>query len=197
MKRMTIAVAILLPAVALIAGLAQTTGLEGSKHDFRGEAWAKDDMCANCHLPRREEDPEAAPLWEPSADLTTRFGGASAGYAGATTPGAGSLICMRCHDGTIANLATGEVTSAFANRTNPGMFAVGGGGTDHPIGLAYPDFDDDFQPAQFVLAGGDVVLPGGQIECSSCHDPHNTSGLAFMLVKSNARSALCLTCHKK
>ncbi|MBN4058944.1 cytochrome c3 family protein [bacterium AH-315-J04] len=40
-------------------------------------------------------------------------------------------------------------------------------------------------------------MPNGRVECTSCHDPHNQSGAPYMLVKSNARSALCLTCHKK
>lgn len=34
------------------------------------------------------------------------------------------------------------------------------------------------------------------VECGSCHDPHNTSVGTF-LRKSNAASAVCLTCHNK
>ncbi len=34
------------------------------------------------------------------------------------------------------------------------------------------------------------------VECGSCHDPHNTSNGTF-LRKSNAASAVCLTCHNK
>ena len=34
------------------------------------------------------------------------------------------------------------------------------------------------------------------VECGSCHDPHNTGNGTF-LRKSNAASAVCLTCHNK
>ena len=34
------------------------------------------------------------------------------------------------------------------------------------------------------------------VQCASCHEPHG-SGNATFLRKSNASSALCLTCHKK
>ncbi|MBI3593131.1 MAG: hypothetical protein HY099_06610 [Nitrospirae bacterium] len=36
----------------------------------------------------------------------------------------------------------------------------------------------------------------GRVECPSCHDPHDPSRNTF-LRKSNAGSALCLTCHIK
>lgn len=35
------------------------------------------------------------------------------------------------------------------------------------------------------------------VECGSCHDPHNTTGTTTFLRKSNAASAVCLTCHNK
>ena len=41
------------------------------------------------------------------------------------------------------------------------------------------------------------LLFAGQLECASCHDVHNGSGVAKLLRKSNAGSALCLTCHDK
>ncbi len=39
--------------------------------------------------------------------------------------------------------------------------------------------------------GDGVHVPN--VECASCHDPHNTS--AMFLRMSNAGSRLCLTCH--
>ncbi len=41
------------------------------------------------------------------------------------------------------------------------------------------------------------MLIDGRMECSSCHDVHDRNGHAKLLVKSNARSALCVTCHDK
>jgi predicted CXXCH cytochrome family protein len=39
-------------------------------------------------------------------------------------------------------------------------------------------------------------LPGGRIQCVTCHDPHNSGRHEGMLVKSNRRSRLCLSCHR-
>ena len=41
------------------------------------------------------------------------------------------------------------------------------------------------------------MLFADQLECASCHDVHNSYGQPKLLVKSNAGSALCLTCHIK
>ncbi len=68
---------------------------------------------------------------------------------------------------------------------------------DHPIGVSYPAGRRGFRPMAFVQAEGKIRLPQGRIECVSCHDPHNASGAAKMLVMSNRRSALCLSCHIK
>jgi len=41
------------------------------------------------------------------------------------------------------------------------------------------------------------MLIGGQVQCASCHDVHNGSGVEKLLRKTNVASALCLTCHNK
>ncbi len=188
--------------VALCLPIALTTiggwawgGIEGSKHDLSSEAWSDGDICAVCHSPHREKAPTAAPLWDPNADLSRTFGTSLARSEGA---GPGTLVCLRCHDGTIAkDTIPAAKRKRFANKQHPGLFAAGQGATDHPVGLDYPQFARGFRPAVSVIATGTVVLPEGKVECMSCHDPHNQSGLEFMLVASNTRSALCLTCHKK
>ena len=40
------------------------------------------------------------------------------------------------------------------------------------------------------------MLFNDRLECASCHDVHNSYNQAGLLVKSNADSALCLTCHR-
>lgn len=42
-----------------------------------------------------------------------------------------------------------------------------------------------------------ALLIDDKMQCSSCHDVHNTAGVDGLLLKSNAASALCLTCHNK
>ena len=68
---------------------------------------------------------------------------------------------------------------------------------DHPIGVPYPARRAGYRPAAFVQAQGRMRLPDDRIECVTCHDPHNRSGVPKMLVMTNRRSALCLNCHMK
>lgn len=188
-------VMVVLGVSLLGAGLAWG-GIEGSKHDFSSEKWSDGDSCGVCHTPHREEAPTAAPLWDPEADLNRTFG---TPLSESKEAGAGTTMCLRCHDGTIARdtIPIETTRSRFPNKRHPGIFTSGHGGSDHPVGVEYPRVADGYHPATSVESGGAVVLPGGRVECISCHDPHNLSGQKYMLVMSNARSALCLTCHDK
>lgn len=69
---------------------------------------------------------------------------------------------------------------------------------DHPVGVVYDD-------ANASLAGLDTVVnatatglklydygAGPQVECGSCHDPHNTVNAKFGRI---ALATLCQTCH--
>lgn len=82
---------------------------------------------------------------------------------------------------------------------------------DHPITIVY-ETARAATPAEFVAqtitgtkitVGTTEPLPlygastaTATVECASCHNPHNNSRGMF-LRKSNAGSALCLTCHIK
>lgn len=181
-------------SLALVRGWA-SDGIEGSKHDFSNEKWTGGDACIACHTPESEQPAATAPLWDPSADLNRTFG---TPLATSKKAGLGTVTCLRCHDGTIARDTLSAATKdRFINKENPGLFSTGHGSSDHPVGVEYPKFARDFQPAPSVVAAGTVVLPDGRVECISCHDPHGMSGEKKFLVQSNARSALCLTCHRK
>lgn len=112
-------------------------------------------------------------------------------------PGPTSMVCLSCHDGTVATSTIDSAHAILAGLREG--FALGPDYAlhDHPIGIEYPRADREYRPKSFVLATGVVRLPGGRVECDSCHDPHNKYGIDGMLVMSNRRSALCLTCHKK
>jgi len=47
-----------------------------------------------------------------------------------------------------------------------------------------------------VIALGPILLPHGNIECVSCHDPHDNTFSPF-LAADNTDSALCVHCHVK
>jgi len=179
----------------LCAGLA-LGGIEGSKHDFSSEEWSQDDSCGACHTPHREQAPTTAPLWDPNADLNKTFG---TPLGESLKAGVGTTLCLRCHDGTIARdtIPVDRPRERFPNKQHPGLFSSGHGESDHPVGVEYPRVAKGFRASTTVESGGAVTLPDGHVECISCHDPHNMTGNKFMLVMSNARSALCLTCHNK
>ena len=194
MNRTGIVCVSLVFALTIIGGLAWA-GIEGSKHDFSNEALTEGDPCAACHLPDRAEPPKTPPLWDPNADLRRTFGTPVRGRA---QPGQGTLICLRCHDGIIASERTAAAREKrVTHKQNPALFSSGHESSEHPVGIEYPQFDKGYRPMISVVASGTVTLPDRKVECVSCHDPHDQSGQPYMLVTSNARSALCLTCHKK
>ena len=181
--------------VAASFGAMALGGIQGSKHDFSRKEWTGGDRCAACHATENVVPPRTIPLWNAGADITRRFGIA---YDRRPRPGNGTLICVRCHDGSIArDTIAGILRDRFVSKFNPGLFSAGHGRSDHPVGVKYPQFDRGFRTITSVLAKGTVLLPDGRVECNSCHDPHNQSGNRFMLVRDNHRSALCLTCHRK
>lgn len=184
---------VVIPLLMVMTSETPKSGFQGSKHDFRKAEWAKADPCAVCHTPVNEKPPAMPPLWDPKADLNRTFGTPLARSARA---GSGTAVCIRCHDGTVARNMIGR-KDPFISLEHPGRFEAGHGRKDHPVGVDYPTVDRRYRPANAVTASGAVTLPGDKVECMSCHDPHDFSGEKHMLVMSNARSALCLTCHKK
>ncbi len=76
---------------------------------------------------------------------------------------------------------------------------------DHPVSflfdaaLASADgglFDPTTQSSGLGGTIDDDMLFSNKVQCASCHDPHDDANWPF-LVKSNAASALCQTCHTK
>ena len=74
---------------------------------------------------------------------------------------------------------------------------------DHPISFTYDgllataDGGGLVTPASTSLVVTGVPLFGAKMECASCHDVHNTLGIAKLLRVSTVGSALCLKCHSK
>jgi predicted CXXCH cytochrome family protein len=114
-------------------------------------------------------------------------------------------LCLSCHDGTVA-------VDNFGGRANgtefvAGVFLIGTDlRDDHPVSFVYDaalaSVDGGLRNPTLSSSGlggtiDDDMLLGNKLQCASCHDVHNGSGLPRLLVKSNAASALCLTCHCK
>jgi predicted CXXCH cytochrome family protein len=69
---------------------------------------------------------------------------------------------------------------------------------DHPVSFVY-DFRlamDDSELADPMLLPSTILLEDGQVQCISCHNPHEDTYPDF-LVMDNAYSKLCIACHKK
>ena len=182
--------------------------ISGSAHDFSSDAWnTTGQICIVCHTTHNSDVSVAnAPLWNHQSTVAT-FTPYSSASMNATTgdPDASSKLCLSCHDGTVA-------VDNFGGQTSGTQFLTGNTliGTDlnddHPVSFTYDQAlatNDGglFDPTSTMSGLGgtidDDLLIGGQVQCASCHDVHNGSGVARLLRISNAASGLCLTCHDK
>lgn len=123
-------------------------------------------------------------------------------------PNSSSKMCLSCHDGTIAPETFGDVSEGSI--CLQGDVPIGTGlDNDHPISFVYDaalsvSYGKLYDPSTKLsgVAGSkgtikEDMLFQGKMECSSCHDVHNTRAVAGtkLLLKDNAGSGLCLTCH--
>ena len=169
------------------------------------KAASETQICIFCHTPHNSS-PSAA-LWnrgDPGSTYQPYT--SSTSQSGAGQPNGSSLLCLSCHDGTIA---LGNVLS------RPSPIAMTGGVSTIPVtapGYIGTDLSDD-HPISFMyspelaVARGELADPSlldprikldiaGQIQCTSCHDPHDNTYGKF-LVMSNQATALCTSCHVK
>ncbi len=196
--------AILLTVTPLFAGIATTKHNLSVSGPGTTKAVAETQTCVFCHAPHNTSP--AAPLWNrsnPGGNYTPYSSSTSLSHPG--QPTGASLICLSCHDGTIAlgdvlsrgsriGMAAG-VTTMPAGNSNLGTDLS----NDHPVSFAYTS---NLATARGELANpatltGRVKLDAsGQLQCTSCHDPHDDSNGKFLVVPNQA-SALCQTCHLK
>ena len=200
-------------------------GVRGSRHDFTSAASSPtayfagtSQVCVFCHATHNAVS-TVDPLWNHEINLVQSYqmyDSPTLDMTQSLTPHNGSLICLSCHDGTIAinslnNLPGPEGSGNYgtpvgANLDGSGKLTTNSDayvGTDltndHPVGITYDsNKDGDFEPK----TGNDANYPdkllseGLYVECSSCHNPHDNQFGDF-LVESNANSNLCIRCHIK
>ncbi|HAK61124.1 MAG TPA: cytochrome C [Nitrospiraceae bacterium] len=219
MKGKSLVVIVLAVAIALIGASAAMAAVVGSAHDMRSYITdaVSTQVCVYCHTPHQATAITQDPLWNHTATSTAAFGVYASSTLDATVTdiGAGtsvSLLCMGCHDGTVAinsvykaptdgNLGTvfdtaGGIVDAsglIVSGANLGIVLS----NDHPINFTYD--------AALVTADGglndpttlpNAVLFGGTVQCGTCHDVHDDTNVPFLRT-SNAASALCTECHTK
>lgn len=185
------------------------SGVVGGPHDFSESTGGQTNACGACHIPHIQRVQALTPGADDASNRSAaqddevflrlyRVEGQRATFEpDRYTPGPSSLICLGCHDGTLASSTMGSAHAMLAGVREGFNVPDGFVWRDHPIGVPYPRGDRDYRPFGQVVAGGAVRMPQERVECVSCHDPHNTAGVDKMLVMSNRRSALCLSCHIK
>jgi len=163
--------------------------------------------CLYCHAPHSGVGGNT-PLW--NQQLSTSV---YTTYSSTTSPeketqpllGGPSSLCLSCHDGTVAPgqtvaykaiAMTGQMKASDLLSTN-----LQG---SHPFSLVLPLVDAPDLAASLVSQGktldptGTINLVKGNIECTTCHNPHvqSTDLLSpnFLLMDSSS-GKLCLTCH--
>ena len=191
-------------ATAVLFGSAVWADIKGSAHDFSSQSWSGGQTCVVCHTPHNGKT-SVVPLWN-RATTTSAFTLYSSPTfkAAAGQPSGASKACLSCHDGTVAldSFGGNNGTTFLAGRT----LLANDLSNDHPISFPYDAAlaasDGGLRNPATAPSGlggtiRDDLLFNGSMECASCHDVHNSHNQPSLLVKSNAGSALCLTCHNK
>ena len=192
---------------AMVSSGAATTGLRHSKHNLAlaGAATtgvaSESEMCNFCHTPHSGMGQRA--LWTHSLS-TALYIPYSSSTMKATVgqPTGDSKLCLSCHDGTVALGMTQRqkanvASRAASTRMAPGRAVLGTDlSDDHPISFSYDtSLSSGAQLKDRALLNEQVRLDAnGQVQCTSCHDPHNDQNGMF-LVQNNYASGLCLNCH--
>ena len=167
--------------------------------------------CLYCHAPHSglSSSTLSTPLWNQtlSTQSYTPYGSSTYVEQGNTQPplGQDSSLCLSCHDGTVAP----GLTAAYGKVPMAGsMYPADVFGTNlqssHPFSLVLPLKDSPDLVATLVSQGktadltGKVQLVKGNIECTSCHNPHAQSTdpvVMDFLVRDSSSGQMCLACH--
>lgn len=167
------------------------------------KAASESEICVFCHTPHNSAP--RGPLWnrrDPGSVYTPYTSSTQRAVVG--QPTGASLLCLSCHDGTVALgdvLTRASITMAGGQTTlRAGPSRIGTDlSDDHPVSFAYT--------TALAAANGELANPAtlvgrvrldafGQVQCTSCHDPHDDTYSKF-LVMPNVASALCTSCHVK
>ena len=180
-------------------------------------------ICVFCHTPHGANP--AVPLW--NRDTSYQSGIVYQVYSSPTldaTPGqptGATKLCLSCHDGTIA---IGQLLRRTVSMTDSGTGSLTAGGQLSPTAAGYIGTDlSGSHPVSFQVTSalittnnskGDTPLnpltamktdPDGvrldsnnELQCTSCHDPHDDSNRASSGVpfwRKPTYSAVCTVCH--
>ena len=164
--------------------------------------------CTFCHAPHSGLG-GVTPLWNQTLSKATYtpYSSTTSVERGKTQPtlGVTSSLCLSCHDGTVAvgqSAAYGRLP-VTGSMNNVDAFGTNLSGS-HPFSMVLPLKDASNLTASLVTQHktadptGAVKLINGNIECTSCHNPHvqGTDKIAQnFLVRDSSKGQMCLACH--
>ncbi len=170
--------------------------------------------CTFCHAPHSGLG-GVTPLWNQQLSTQTYTPYTSTTYSqkGNTQPtlGVTSSLCLSCHDGTVAVGQTAAYGKVPVNGTMNNMDVLGTNlSGSHPFSLVLPLKDAPDLVSTLASQGTTadpnlatdpahaVKLINGNIECTSCHNPH-VQGVDRIaqdfLVRDGSSGQMCLACH--
>ena len=192
-------------ASLLVSGSAGAA-IANSAHDFVGGGTVDlgtNTMCAACHTPHASAlnlSNNVSPLWDRTASVQafTAYDSDTMEHTAGVPTGV-SLLCMSCHDGTVALDSFGNTPTDVTRMT--GVALRGSDlSNDHPIGFNYDTSaaaDAGIYARATALSNSPVSTPlvffgaaADQMECATCHDVHDTNTVTSFLRYSNAASAI-------
>ncbi len=162
------------------------------------KATSESEICIFCHSPHKSRP--RAPLWNKNIAGTNYILYNSSTFdATQGQPDGSSILCLSCHDGTIA---LGEIASRPFPIEMTGQLAGESNLTtdlsnDHPVSFVYD--------ALLATTDGQLKTPplptieldnNSKLQCTSCHDPHKDVYSNF-LITTNEFSNLCFICHDR
>jgi predicted CXXCH cytochrome family protein len=157
--------------------------------------------CIYCHAPHNALS--TVPLWNQTLS-TNQYILYPDSTSSPSTPakvGTASVLCLSCHDGSVAvgrTVGIGILQMTGTNSANLGTQLAG----SHPFSMQ-PQLKDNATLVSTLVASHTtkdktVQLVANNIECPTCHDPHNQykdSHSPEFLVRDNTGSSLCFACH--
>lgn len=185
-----------------IAGIAETKHNLAVSGTGPIRAMSEKDICIFCHIPHNSKP--GTSRWNRAlrSGYYTPYTSSTA-ISSPGQPNGASVLCLSCHDGTIAlgDVGGRELPISMLGGVTtlpPGPSLLGTDlSDDHPISIHYS--------TSLASQQGDLVDPSaligrvkldsnGWMQCTACHDAHDNRNEKF-LTMNNIGGALCTTCH--